>query len=60
MTTSPRYQAECHPTEQSARQQLLEQLYVASGRDRASHPCHCLYTGLWQEWTEQQKAQGAA
>lgn len=43
---------ECDPTEQQARQDLLDDLYRRSGRDRKEHPMHALYTGLWQEWTQ--------
>ena len=42
----------CDPTEQQARQDLLDDLYHRSGRDRKNHPMHALYTGLWQEWTQ--------
>ena len=47
----------CNPTEQHQRQELLEQLYIQSGRDRKHHPQHSLYTGLYQEWTAQQEQQ---
>jgi len=57
MTTQPPSPNQCDPTAQLQRQELLEQLYVASGRDRKSHPKHSLYTGLYQEWTQQQQAQ---
>ena len=57
MTTQPPSANQCDPTAQLQRQELLEQLYVASGRDRKSHPLHSLYTGLYQEWTVQQQAQ---
>lgn len=50
--TQPRYMAGCNPVEQQARQNLLEDLYRRSGRDRKNHPMHSLYTGLWREWTE--------
>lgn len=52
MTTQPRYMSECHPIEQQARQDLLDELYLRSGRDRKSHPLYATYTGLWQEWTQ--------
>lgn len=45
---------ECDPTEQQARQDLLDDLYRRSGRDRKEHPMHALYTGLYQEWTAAQ------
>lgn len=31
------------------RQAFLERLYIASGRDKAEHPLHGLYTGLKQD-----------
>jgi len=49
--TQPSYHPDCNPVEQQARQDLLEDLYRRSGRDRKDHPMHSLYTGLWQEWT---------
>lgn len=51
-TTQPGYVMDCDPTEQQARQDLLDDLYHRSGRDRKNHPMHALYTGLWQEWTQ--------
>lgn len=56
MTTQPRYMHECNPVEQQERQNLLDELYVASGRDRKNDPNHGTYTGLWREWTAQQEA----
>ena len=35
-----------NPTEQQARQDRLEALYLADGRDAKDHPLHCLYSGL--------------
>jgi hypothetical protein len=55
MTTSPSKQLDCDPTEQQARQDFLDELYVRSGRDRSNHPMHCLYTGLYAEWTQAQQ-----
>lgn len=40
------------PKEQQARQNLLDALYVQTGRDRPDHPMHGLYSGLWQEMTK--------
>jgi hypothetical protein len=57
MTTQPPSPNQCDPTAQLQRQELLEQLYVASGRNRKSHPLYSLYTGLYQEWTQQQQQQ---
>lgn len=36
--------------EDQERQQKLEELYAKDGRHDPSHPMHCLYTGLWQEY----------
>lgn len=36
----------CDPVEQQGRQDRLEALYVADGRDDPSHPQHGNYTGL--------------
>ena len=35
----------CDPSKQQARQDLLEEAYMADGRD-GEHPMHSLYTGL--------------
>ncbi len=43
----------CDPAEQEARQQFLDELYRAAGRDRKDHPYHSSYTGLYQEWSTQ-------
>ncbi len=51
--TQPSYHPDCNPVEQLARQELLDDLYRRSGRDRKDHPLHSTYTGLWQEWTQQ-------
>ena len=37
---------DCNPIEQQARQDQLEALYEADGRDNPEHPLHCLYSGL--------------
>jgi hypothetical protein len=50
--TQPSYHPDCNPVEQLARQELLDDLYRRSGRDRKDHPLHSTYTGLWQEWTQ--------
>jgi len=44
----------CDPVEQQARQDFIDELYRAAGRDRPEHPNYALYTGLFQEWTQQQ------
>lgn len=46
---------DCDPLEQQARQDLLDDLYRRSGRDRKEHPLHATYTGLWLEWTQEQQ-----
>lgn len=56
MTTQPRYMPGCNPVEQEARQALLDELYVASGRDRKSDPNYGTYTGLWREWATAKEA----
>lgn len=50
--TQRSYHPECNPVEQQVRQDLLDDLYLRSGRDRKGHPMHAVYTGLWQEWTQ--------
>lgn len=40
--------------EQQLRQDLLDDLYLRSGRGRKHHPLYSTYTGLWQEWTQAQ------
>lgn len=41
---------------QAARQERLELLYLADGRDSPDHPQHKLYTGLWQQHLARQEA----
>ena len=41
--------------EQTARQERLELLYRADGRDSPDHPQHKLFTGLWQQHLAQQE-----
>lgn len=41
----------CDPTEQQARQDVLDALYLLDGRDRPDHPMHAVYTGLAQQYT---------
>lgn len=48
----------CDPVQQSQRQAELEELYQRDGRDRKSHPMHALYTGLWQQWTQDPQNDG--
>ena len=55
--TQPSYMSECNPVEQQARQDLIDDLYRRSGRDRKDHPHHATYTGLWAEWTQSQPAE---
>jgi hypothetical protein len=49
-----------NPTEQQARQDHLEALYLADGRDDKSHPLHCLYTGLVNTTPTPQESTDAA
>lgn len=60
MPTSPSNTNPCNPTEQQARQDLLDDLFRRSGRDRKDHPLHATYTGLWLEWTGAQDNNAAA
>lgn len=57
--TQPGYKRDCDPLEQQARQDLLDDLYRRSGRDRKEHPLHATYTGLWLEWTQEHKSEEA-
>jgi hypothetical protein len=41
---------DCHPSQEQAKYEFLEQLYRSAGRDRADHPFHSTYTGLYREW----------
>lgn len=43
---------DCHPIVEQLRQDLLESLYHRDGRDNPDHPFHCLYTNLFQSYTE--------
>lgn len=49
-----------NPTEQQARQDHLEALYLADGRDDKDHPFHNLYTGLVNTTTPPQETINAA
>lgn len=51
MPTQPDNNNPCDPVSQQERQDFLDQLYRASGRDRKDHPMNALYSGLFQEWT---------
>jgi len=59
MSTQPSYMSECHPVEQQARQDLLDDLYRRSGRADLplGHRLRSTYTGLWQEYTKSQPNQ---
>lgn len=59
MSTQPSYMSECHPVEQQARQDRLEDLYRRSGRADLpyGHPLRSTYTGLSQEYTQSQSNQ---
>ena len=37
-------------SEDQQRQDFLDSLYIQHGRDKAEHPMHSLYTGLYQQW----------
>lgn len=54
MPTQPSYMSQCHPVEQQARQELLDDLYRRSGRADLpyGHPLRSTYTGLWQEYVQ--------
>ena len=41
---------DCHPSQEQAKYEFLEQLYRSAGRDRKDHPLCGTYTGLYQEW----------
>lgn len=47
---------DCDPIEQNQRQDLLEAWYEADGRHDRSHPQHGLYTGLAEQYRDQQEA----
>jgi hypothetical protein len=47
----------CHPVEQLQRQQFLDELYIADGRDDPNHPDTGKYTGLMQQHNERQKGE---
>jgi hypothetical protein len=49
-----------NPTEQQTRQDRLEALYLADGRDNKSHPYYNLYTGLVNTTTPSQETTDAA
>jgi hypothetical protein len=60
MSTQPRSDNPCDPVAQQQRQDDLDDLYRAAGRDRKSHhPMYGLYTGLYREWTEASNAPNA-
>lgn len=59
MTTALSKDNPCNPVEQEMRQALLDDLYRRAGRDRKDHPLYSLYTGLWREWTQEQKQEVA-
>ena len=35
-----------------ARIDFLEKLYLEDGRDNPEHPMHCLYTGLYRQYSD--------
>ena len=40
---------DCHPSQEQAKYEFLEQLYRSAGRNRKDHPLRGTYTGLYQE-----------
>jgi hypothetical protein len=40
---------DCHPSQEQAKYEFLEQLYRSAGRDQKDHPLRGTYTGLYQE-----------
>lgn len=52
VATHPEMHPDCCPIEQSARQAQLDAWYEADGRDQKTHPLHCLYTGLAEQYRE--------
>ena len=51
MPTQPRNDSSCDPDTQQQRQDDLDALYRAAGRDRKEHSMYGLYTGLHREWS---------
>lgn len=47
---------DCNPIEQQAVQERLDSWYEKDGRHEASHPMHCLYTGLAEKYLHQEAA----
>ena len=41
---------DCHPSQEQAKYEFLEELYRIARRDRKDHPLCGTYTGLYQEW----------
>ncbi len=54
MPTQPSNANPCDPAKQQQRQEFLDALYRQSGRDRRGSNGYSTYTGLYQEWTQQQ------
>ena len=59
MPTQPRNELPCDPVTQQQRQDELDALYRAAGRDRRSHSMYGLYTGLHREWADASNAPSA-
>ena len=59
MTTQLRNNSSCDPVTQQQRQDDLDALYRAAGRDRKGHAMYGLYTGLHREWAEASTAPNA-
>lgn len=47
----------CNPAEQQARQDQLEAWYALDGRHNHDHPLHGTYTGLAQQYAQQEAEQ---
>lgn len=45
---------DCDPIEQQAVQDRLDAWYEQDGRHEPSHPMHCLYTGLAEQYGDQE------
>jgi hypothetical protein len=51
MPTQLRNELPCDPVTQQRRQDDLDALYRAAGRDRKGHAMYGLYTGLYRAWS---------
>ena len=53
----PHMHPDCCPIEQDAIQAQLEAWYEADGRHDPNHPMHALYTGLAEQFRQQEVSQ---